>query len=287
MVDDMSEKPPIPLVDLVAHYREFKSKRRADGKLIPGSYRSQKARIELAEQYKDHPEQLVELFARSVSAFDSYANPDEEFVGTTRVDPPKIKTLAEIETGPKAAAYLKYRNPNISIEGLGDYLYVDREVEPARTTIKSATMANQYDDEARTRSTSAISADLLLRSLLDGRPTVGEVKLSTASGDDADPFYALIQALALASQLASANQRGRLRRYYEGFAEDGPLDVLVFLFLMGEYQGKRTHRKELVDLASGLCQLLDRGLLHPNVERVALVRVTSERDRLRFSVDGI
>ena len=76
-----------------------------------------------------------------------------------------------------------------------------------------------------------MKADLLLRSA-DGKPTVGEVKVSTARGDDADPLYALVQALALAAQLTPASQRKRLRRQHEdaGFAQSGRLDVLIFLF---------------------------------------------------------
>jgi hypothetical protein len=287
MVDGMSEKPPIPLVDLVRHYRGFKSKRLADGRRNRGPYRSQIQRVELARQYIDDPQPLVELFARSVSAFALYANPNEKFVGDGRTDPPPVRDTKKIDTGPAAAAYLRFLEKTINIEGLGGYVYVDREVRPARTTSgPDAGMANRFDDEARTRSTSAMSADLLLRSLPNGRPTVGEVKLSTADGDDADPFYALIQALALASQLVSASQRARLCRYYKGFAEKGPLDVLVFLFLMGEYKGTRTYRKELVELAGELCRRLDHGRLHAQVERVALVQVTRRLDRLRFTVDG-
>lgn len=82
--------------------------------------------------------------------------------------------------GPTAATYLARALPErkLTIEGLGDYAYIDREIVPARTTAgRRATMANRFDDEARTRSTSAIKADLLLRSLPNGRPTIGEVKV--------------------------------------------------------------------------------------------------------------
>ena len=41
----VTEKPPIPLVELVKHYREFKSRRDGNGVLVPGPYRAQEARI--------------------------------------------------------------------------------------------------------------------------------------------------------------------------------------------------------------------------------------------------
>lgn len=288
MVDGVSERPPIPLVELVRHYREFKSKRDANGHLVPGPYRSQADRVRLAEGYLDDTEQLVGSFVRSVHAFSCYRNVDESFIGTKRPGPAEVTGIEEIVNGPTAATYLARALPErkLTIEGLGDYAYIDREIVPARTTAgRRATMANRFDDEARTRSTSAIKADLLLRSLPNGRPTIGEVKVSTAKGDDADPFYALVQALALASQLASANQRSRLHRHYpkEDFAEEGPLDVLVLLFLIAESGGGKTYRAELVKLAGELCARLDQGLLRPHVERVALVGVTPHHDQLRFA----
>lgn len=290
MVDGMSERPPIPLVELVSHYREFKSKRDPSGRLVPGPYRSQAARVRLAKSYVDEPEQLVGRFFRSIEQFSSYRNVGESFIGTKRADSTEVATIEEIVNGPTAAAYLERRARKgkelISIEGLGDYSYVDRELVPARTTAgRRATMANRFDDEARTRSTSAMKADLLLRSLPTGRPTIGEVKVSTAKGDDADPVYALVQALALASQLVNANQRSRLRRHYaqENLAEAGALDVVVLLFLTAQSEGGRTHRANLVRLATELCAHLDEGLLLPHIDRVALVGVTPHHDQLRFA----
>jgi len=286
----MSERPPIPLVELVSHYREFKSRRDPSGRLVPGPYRSQAAHVRLASSYLDDPEQLVGRFFRSIEQFSSYRNVGESFIGMKRADSTEVATIEQIVNGPTAAAYLERRARKgkelISIDGLGDYLYVDREVVPARTTAgRGATMANRFNDEARTRSTSAMKADLLLQSSPTARPTIGEVKISTAKGDDADPVYALVQALALASQLVNTNQRSRLRRHYPrgNLAEAGPLDVVVFLFLTAESEGGKTHRAELVRLGTALCRRLDAGLLRPHVERVALVGVTPHQDQLRFA----
>jgi len=210
----VTERPLIPLVELVKHYREFKSRRDGNGVLVPGPYRAQEARVHLAQSYIEHPEELASKFFRSVKEFSSYENLAESLIGTKRTDPNDVTTIEQILSGPKAAAYLARTLPDrkLTIEGLGTYVYVDREIVPARTTAgKRATMANRFDDERKTRSTGAMKADLLLRSRPAGRPAIGEVKVSTAKGDDADPVYALVQALALASQLASTAQRSRLR----------------------------------------------------------------------------
>jgi len=288
MVGGVTERPLIPLVELVKHYREFKSRRDGNGVLVPGPYRAQGARVNLAQSYIDNPEELASKFFRSVKEFSSYENVAESLIGTKRTDPNDVTTIEQILSGPKAAAYLARTLPDrkLTIEGLGTYVYVDREIVPARTTAgKRATMANRFDDERKSRSTGAMKADLLLRSRPDGRPAIGEVKVSTAKGDDADPVYALVQALALASQLASTAQRSRLRGHYPGenFAQDGPLDVLVFLFLIAESKGKKTHRATLIRLASELCTRLTEGLLRPHVERVALVTVTPQQGRLHFT----
>jgi hypothetical protein len=74
MVGGVTERPLIPLVELVKHYREFKSKRDGNGVLVPGPYRAQGARVKLAQSYIDNPEELTSKFFRSVKEFSSYEN---------------------------------------------------------------------------------------------------------------------------------------------------------------------------------------------------------------------
>jgi hypothetical protein len=278
----MSGKPPIPLVELVAHYRQFSSKNDAAG--ARGRYRTQAARKELAEHYVANPSELPAMFERSTRTFATYSNIAESFVGNTRKE--KIVTrVDEITTGPKAAAYMAraLHGRTFHIDDLGEYVYIDREVRPARTTSRpEATMANRYDSEAP--STTAISADLLLSAHPDRRPTVGEVKLSTANGDDADAFYALIQALAAAAQLVGARQRERLKRWYPAaeFAGSGPVDVLVFDFQLGRRAGNQTYRPELQALAGQICTHLDSSDV-VGLNRVALVAAVPDDRGLRFT----
>ena len=202
------------MVDLVRHYREFKSVR-TGGRLQVGNYHSQESRLRLADRYLADPSTLINMFRESVSQFREYNNPDESFVGEKRSAPSTVPVVEQITTGPKAAAYLARNQRHLSIDNLGEYEYIDREVVPARTTNKkAAAMANRFDDTNRSRSTTAMKADILLRSLSDNRPTIGEVKVSSSGGDDADPVYGLVQSLALASQLVSTKQRVRLNKHY-------------------------------------------------------------------------
>lgn len=129
-----------------------------------------------------------------------------------------------------------------------------------------------------------MSSDLLLRPLPANRPAIGEVKVSSTSGHDADPVYALVQALALASQLAGAKQRARLHTSYPegGFAGEGPIDVLVMLFLIGGRGGTDTNREELIECGRQLCGALDQGALLPHVQRVGLIEVRPQEGQLDF-----
>jgi hypothetical protein len=281
MVGRVSGKPPIPLVELVEHYRQFSSKRDASG--ARGRYRTQAARKELAEHYVANTAELAAMFERSVRTFATYSNIAESFTGTTRKEQ-TVTRIDEITTGPKAAAYMARAlgGRTFRIDELGEYVYIDREVRPARTTSRpEATMANHFD--CGVRSTSAMSADLLLSARPERRPTVGEVKLSTASGDDADAFYALIQALAAAAQLVGENQRERLKRCYPG--EDfgsGPIDVLVFDLQLGRRLGNQTYRPELQEIAGQICTYLDNSDVL-GLDRVALVSVVPDARALRFT----
>lgn len=282
MLQSMTGKTLIPMVDLVRHYREFKSVR-AGGRLEVCSYNSQKSRLRLADRYLADPSPLIDMFRESVSQFREYSNPDESFIGEKRAEPSTVSAVEQITTGPKAAAYLARNQRHLSIENLGEYEYVDREVVPARTTNKkAAAMANRFDDTNRSRSTTAMKADILLRSLSGNRPTIGEVKVSSRGGDDADPVYGLVQSLALASQLVGNRQRVRLNNHYPFvFAADSPVDIVLLLFEM--HESAATNRKSLVLAARNLCQVLNEGALLPYVGRVALVIAAPNAGRLDFT----
>jgi hypothetical protein len=78
------------------------------------------------------------------------------------------------------------------------------------TIKKASALANRFDDTKRSRSTTAMKADILLRSSSCNCPTIAEVKVSSKGGDDAHPVFGLVQSLVLASQLVGHGQRVRL-----------------------------------------------------------------------------
>jgi hypothetical protein len=81
------------------------------------------------------------------------------------------------------------------------FQYVERELVPALTT----GLSRYSNGESKRR---IIRFDLLLAGEL---PILGELKLPK---DNASAFYAFIQLLASASELATAHQRARLFKFY-------------------------------------------------------------------------
>jgi hypothetical protein len=59
----MTGKPLIPMVDLVRHYREFKSVRMGD-RLEVGQYHSQESRLRLVDRYLADPSTLISMFRK-------------------------------------------------------------------------------------------------------------------------------------------------------------------------------------------------------------------------------
>jgi hypothetical protein len=101
-----------------------------------------------------------------------------------------------------------------------------------------------------------MKADLLLVGD-DGAPIVGEVKAATGTRYDTDPMLALIQAVTLATQLATPAQRERLRATYAtaAFTIKGELDVYVFL-VKPALEAKATYQAALGSIALELARSL-------------------------------
>jgi hypothetical protein len=144
---------------------------------------------------------LAADFRESVGAFNEYSN-QEPFFETTRKPLKALQDIEEIKRTEHFAAVLKAQgyarveaNPHLGFK------YAERELVPARTT-GGAKYAN--GDSA----THLIRFDLLLVGEL---PILSELKLQ---GDNGSAFYALIQLLASASEMAAAPQRTRLWKYY-------------------------------------------------------------------------
>lgn len=109
-------------------------------------------------------------------------------VGSRRKTLPTDVDVSAITSTPAFAAALRDRKVSFADRDLA-FEYVEREVVPLRGL-----------------ATSQRSMDLLLRTRM-GRPILGELKLGT----DNLPYYAFVQLLMHAVELASPDQRARLR----------------------------------------------------------------------------
>lgn len=124
----------------------------------------------------------------------------------------------------------------------------------------------------------ATRLDLLLVDPQDRTPIVGEVKVR----NDQHPFYALLQLLMLAAQLAPPMQRERLREWYpERFDErEERLDLLM---LLSDNPARGRYRPRLLEIADELSRRL---LVYPvvaeRIRRIACVDARLEGDRLSF-----
>lgn len=191
---------------------------------------SQEQRLLEARDLCAKPDTLVKMFEEDVEAFASYDNQQESFHSgaddrdSTSFSPgSKTRVVAQslitmIEGGTVEVA----GNQELS------FRYVDREIVSARTP--KATFRT-VDGDARSASTLP-KLDLLLASG-DGTPIVAELKV----GDDRDPFYALIQALAHAAMLVTENQLKRLHAQYPKDISKDCEKVDVYVVLVGNAVG--------------------------------------------------
>ena len=192
---------------------------------------SQKERLQEAEDLCEKPETLAKMFEEDVEAFASYDNEGVPFHSGAQ-DRDKTSFSPKSKTRVVAQSLITLMDgETIEVAGRPDlnFRYVDREIVSARTP--GATFRTT-DGKIRSADTLP-KLDLLLANADDGTPIVGELKV----GDDRDPFYALIQALAHASMLVTENQAKRLRTQYpDTFSQDFER-VDVYVVLVGSAEG--------------------------------------------------
>ena len=228
---------------------------------------SQKERLQEAKDLCEKPETLAKMFEEDVEAFASY---DNEGVPFHSADKNRDKTSFSPKSKTRVVAQSLITlmdGETVEVAGRPDlnFRYVDREIVSARTP--KATFRTT-DDKVRSADTLP-KLDLLLANAGDGTPIVGELKV----GDDRDPFYALIQALAHAAMLVTDNQTNRLRAQYpDTFSQDFE-KVDVYVVLVGSAKGSNwpDFDNYARDLAGKLMQI---DSFARRVRRVEQVRLT-------------
>ena len=214
---------------------------------------------------------LAADFAQSVAAFEEYQNV-EPFFETERKPLKTIDQIPEqISCTADFAAVLKRQERRCVLDNQHlDFEYVERELVPARTTGGARYSNGQHSGHL-------IRLDLLLAGEV---PILGELKRT----GDKNAFYALIQLLALASELVTESQRKRLWTYHSPPLPD-PRESRFDLYLIFHRFNQRSRPKvailqETRRLAEQLVTFQE---INTHVRRiVALDSNSTERSRIVF-----
>lgn len=174
----------------------------------------------------------------------------------------KQKFAQQSKTRVFAAALTMLGEEVIEVAGEPDlsFRYVAREIVPAR--------APDYRWPSKSKPP---QVDLLLAHV-DRTPIVAEAKIAR----DMDPFFALIQVLAMASQLATPAQLDRLRHeknYPEAF-DPKATKVDAYVVMAGTASGTWTNLKTFAESASELAEaLMQCQPITDSIRRIAAVSI--------------
>lgn len=224
----------------------------------------------LAEAHAKDPSSLVRRLRQSVEAF---TEPIEEpFHPSGKADPKQRRTpVDEIKKTIQFAAQICDGRP-ITVENTNQlaFRYVDREVSPLRTKL-----AEEEDRSPRR------SLDLLLANAHDGRPIFAELKI----GGDRPTYFALVQLLALASDLLPRPQLQRLAKQYPkaqfSWPDGGPFADLYIIAFKPPTRGK--YRERSFDATAQISKkLIDNRGVSSLVRRITYLEATPRGDDLVF-----
>ena len=163
-------------------------------------------RLELAEAHiDDSGRTLAKEFKDSLAETKEYFR-DHDFSDEPLYPKPRLQQgPSGLKNSVTLGRYLqRHRTMRWKVAGDRslDFHYLDREIVATRAP------GARLDGGRSTRLGPRV--DLLLANAETGRPTLGEVKLTSSGSPDKDPYYAMIQALASAAYLLPHNQASRL-----------------------------------------------------------------------------
>ncbi len=244
----------------------------------------------LANWFAEHPSLLINSFFKSLDAFDKYFNPEEKF--TSRQNPLEIRTDNELKgTNHLVNTLTKTHDRKLDLvvdHGLNlGGVAVARELGPMRSTVESGPW--YFEDGRNSRESGAGGVDLLLASNEGSIPIICEIKI----GDDATPFYALVQTLAYAAELATSNQYLRLKKVFPNYFSKLPEQPLVDIYiLMQDYPEDKEHEnilentKKVVKGMYNLCEG-NRPELKLIIRRIAFLKVIENQKKLTFTLENL
>ncbi len=197
----------LPFPALLRRYRDLKDR--------PSELRLIEARTVTAEE-------LALEFQASVAAHEMLPPIEEPFFpANPDRDGPKSAKAKRRTFG--WAMAIKATVPGVVVSEAPElgFCYVEREIIPTRTSHRPTYEPGVVDGRQ-------VQIDLILAHVPSGRPIIAELKVV----NDKDPYTALVQALAGASQLVSGPQRMRLATHLCALAHpdrEPTIDVYVLL----------------------------------------------------------
>jgi hypothetical protein len=223
----------------------------------------------------------MESFFKSLKRFATYSNPGEAF--TDRSDCLAIETDEELRNTDSLVNAIVERCAGRIDASFGNLdlgaTAVARELGPMRSTDKTGPW--YFQDGRSTRHSGAGGLDLLLSSNLGAVPVICEIKI----GDDATPFYALVQTLAYAAELATPQQYQRLKKVFPSFCTLTP-DPLVDIYIL--MQDSPSDHKCIYEATKTIVQGMYRmrPTLTSTIRRLVFLNASSDGD-LTFTVDSV
>ena len=228
---------------------------------------------------------LIGLFVDSVKHFERYkCAPSEKQFHKIRSQgarrsyldkPSKFASCLQVRLGQAKKNKVWTVNEVNGTEEL-NFRMVDYEISPWRTPNA------QFDDGTSGKKSGRPGLDLLLQSAADGTPIIGEIKAQT----DTDMFLALIQSLVYASELATPNQRERLKDAYEEFVRVRSSKIDIYLI----YEKSKALPKLLKE-SKAIAKILMAPESHAGryVRRIAFINADIQKDKngVEFTIDEV
>jgi hypothetical protein len=218
--------------------------------------------LAFAKSFEASPGSIAALVQKSSTQFSSYSNTVDLFR-----DDEETSDLPENNATNRLANRLlaTVNSGDIAIQGTTPLVirYVQREMCPYRTT------NGVFEDGSSAKSSGAGGIDFLFAAE-DGTPIVGEYK----SDSDKPLFYALIQSLAYACELATADQRARLKRSFPNveFSDDTCVDVMFIVDKVPTSKDKSDYEVFLAT-ESLAKQLYQHEAVYPVIRSISCVKV--------------
>ena len=154
--------------------------------------------MSLLDSFSKTPQNLISMCVDSFKSFGLYENGTEGWTDTGRTELPNPQPLSDARNTGAVVAAMQLPQMTDPISAT----YVAYEVNPRRTSRAI------FQNGLSATSSGLGGIDILLRRN-DDTPVVGEIKVA----NDENPFYALIQSLTYAIELATPKQLARLREH--------------------------------------------------------------------------